>query len=247
MKMKELIANQLENLGVKKGDCLLVHSSFKSLGKGITANDVIEGLITAVGEKGTLILPALSYSNVTEESPFFDIKNTPACIGYLPNFFLSREGTVRSMHPTHSCTAYGHLAREFTKNHYLDRTPVGKNSPFYILKEQGGKILFLGCTTHPNTSMHGVEELTEPDYLYGDYLEYTLTDYDGKSYNATYRTHGFANTVQRYDRVEGLLNQYEMSKGKVLEANCTLMSSPAVWQKAKEAMEKAPLYFVDKT
>lgn len=90
--MKELIANQLENLGVKKGDCLLVHSSFKSLGKGITANDVIEGLITAVGEKGTLILPALSYSNVTEESPFFDIKNTPACIGYLPNFFLSREG-----------------------------------------------------------------------------------------------------------------------------------------------------------
>ncbi|NLN56015.1 MAG: AAC(3) family N-acetyltransferase [Clostridiales bacterium] len=240
------IATNLEDLGVKKGDCLLVHTSFKALGKGVTADEVIKGLLSAVGDDGTLILPALSYSIVTQEAPRFDIKNTPACIGYLPNFFLSYPGIIRSMHPTHSCAALGKNAVEFTQNHYIDRTPVGKNSPFYMLKEYDGKILFLGCTSAPNTSMHGVEELVEPDYLYGDYLEYTLTNYDGKSYNATYRTHGFHRIAQRYGRVEGLLNQYEMSKGRVLQADCTLMSAKAVWQKAKEAMEKKPYCFVEK-
>lgn len=243
--MNEKIARDLENLGVKKGDCLLVHTSFKALGKGVRAEDVIEGLKKALGAEGTLIIPSLSWAVVTKDNPVFDIRTTETCIGYIPEFFRHYEGAVRSMHPTHSCSATGAKAEEFIKDHYLDRTPVGKNSPFRRLSEVGGKILFLGCSSTPNTSMHGVEELVVPDYLYGDDIEYTLTNYDGKTYNALYHTHGFAHTTQRYERAEGLLNQYEISKGKVLEANCTLMSSDALWKKGREALEKDSHFFVD--
>ncbi|MDD4124803.1 MAG: AAC(3) family N-acetyltransferase [Eubacteriales bacterium] len=243
--MKELITRALENLGVKKGDCLLVHTSFKALGKGVKAEDVIKGLTAAIGNNGTLIIPSLSYSTVTKEAPLFDVRSTKACIGYFPEFFRNYNGSIRSVHPTHSCSAVGAEAEEFVNSHYIDRTPVGENSPFRKLAGFGGKILFLGCSSAPNTSMHGVEELVVPDYLYGEDIEYTLTNYDGKSYNALYRTHGFAHTAQRYERVEALLNQYEMSKGKVLEAQCTLMSSAALWKKGKEAMEKDSHFFVE--
>ncbi len=243
--MKEIIMRDLINLGVKKGDCLLVHTSFSALGKGVSAEDVISGLTAALGESGTLILPALSYSLVTKEDPFFDVKTTPTCVGYLPEFFRNYPGVVRSVHPTHSCSAIGKLSEEFTKDHCLDRTPVGENSPFRKLADHGGKILFLGCTSTPNTSMHGVEELVVPDYLYGDDLEYTLTNYDGKTYNAMYRTHGFAHTTQRYERVEKLLDASEIAKGKVLEAKCVLMSSAALWKKGREALERDRHYFVD--
>ncbi|MFP6646122.1 MAG: AAC(3) family N-acetyltransferase, partial [Candidatus Latescibacterota bacterium] len=46
--------------------------------------------------------------------------------------------------------------------------------PLRKLRDLGGQLLFLGCGLRPNTSMHGVEELVEPPYLFGDDITYTL-------------------------------------------------------------------------
>ena len=243
--MKDRIIEDLVKLGVRRGDSLLVHTAFSKLGGGVDPADVIAAFRSVLGEEGTLILPALSWANVTKENPVFSVRETPVCVGFLPEYFRRLPGVRRSVHPTHSCCAIGAKTELFLGSHALDDTPVGPNSPFRKLAEQDGKILFLGCTSTPNTSMHGVEELVVPDYLYGDDIVYTITDNDGRTYQKKYHTHGFACTEQRYERAEQLLKEGEIAKGRVLKAECTLMSAPALWERSASKLREDPHFMVD--
>lgn len=241
MKMTE----DLKALGVKKGDILLIHSSLRSLG-GISAGEAIEALRNAVGEEGTLVFPTLSYMNCNPSKPNFDYYETASNVGYLPEYFRTQvKGVVRSICPTHSCAALGKHAEYITQGHKDDVTPCGKNSPFARVRELGGKILFIGCGTNCNTSMHAVEELSEPDYLFGDDCTYNIKDADGREYQAVCRAHGFKGVAQCYYRVTSLLNADEYRKGFVLSAECHLLDAKAVWLRADEKYREDPHYFID--
>jgi aminoglycoside 3-N-acetyltransferase len=116
------LAADLRALGVLPGATLVVHSSFKSLGAvpgGIET--VIQGLLLAIGKDGTLLMPALS---ATLRTPaIFDVLATPARVGAIPEFFRTRPGTLRSLHPTHSVCAVGQQARALLAEHLLACTP----------------------------------------------------------------------------------------------------------------------------
>ena len=103
------IAADFNDLGVVEGDTVLVHSAFKSLGPvpgGIET--VVQGLLLAVGPEGTLLMPALSRALRPPE--VFDERSTPANVGAIPEYSRTREGTTRSLHPTHSVCAVGRVA-----------------------------------------------------------------------------------------------------------------------------------------
>ena len=155
-----LISN-LSDMGIYPGDTLLVHTSLKGLHTpGLAPEIIIEALLELLGKEGTLFVPALSYANVTPDHPVFQINETPACIGALPECFRTKYAQCRSLHPTHSVCAAGRLAKKLTDRHALDDTPVGQFSPFRLLPEYHGKILMLGCGLRPNTFMHGVEAVS---------------------------------------------------------------------------------------
>jgi aminoglycoside 3-N-acetyltransferase len=238
------MARDLRELGVLPGDVLLVHSSLSSLG-GISPGEAIDSLLEALGAAGTLVLPALSYRDVTRQNPVFDVAETPSCVGFLTEYFRTMvPGVIRSVHPTHSCCAKGARAEEMTRDHHLDHTPVGPNSPFRKLRDLGGKILFLGCGTGPNTSMHGVEELVLPDYLFGEPCVYRIND-GVQSYEKLYEKHYFRYMHQRYDRLEALLEGGEIARGGVLRASCVLMDTRAVWEKGYAALGRDSHCFVE--
>jgi len=253
MYTKEQIKNDLYNLGIRSGDMILMHSSYKSLGKiEGGAKTFFEAFVELLGTDGTLVVPSLSFDTVTRENPVFDIKSTPSCVGYLAEFFRTKvAGVVRSLHATHSCCALGKYAKEITSNHEKDITPVGKNSPFAKLPEYNGKILMLGCGTRCNTSMHGVEEITEPPYCIDrkNMLTYTLKYGDNiitvNSYPHDFATQSGAHYIQRYDRIVDLLKEDEFCTGKVLDASCCLMDAKAVWKKGNEMLTCDPMFFVD--
>lgn len=243
-----VLADAFEKFGIKSGEILLVHSSLSSLGhvEG-GAESVIAALLSAVGNKGTLLMPALSYETVGDGNPVFDELNTKSCVGAIPQVFRSYPGTLRSLHPTHSVCANGYLAKEMTEKHILDRTPVGKNSPLSLLCNKGGKILMLGCGLLHNTSMHGVEETVVPPYLLMNRkTTYTLIDKNKEIHKGDYTNHNFKGYEQRYDRVKDLLNRDELKRGKVLSAECYLIDSKALWKKGREALLKDNFYFVEK-
>lgn len=240
------IAADALKLGINKGDTVLVHSSLRSLGK-VSPADVIEGLINAVGEEGTLVFPALSYLHCNPNQREFDYYKTPSNVGALPEYFRTQvKGVLRSLNPTHSCCALGKNAVYVTSGHILDKTPCGENSPFRRVMQLGGKILFIGCGLTPNTSMHAVEELSKPDYLFGDSFNYNLTDALGETRQTQCLAHNFKGVTQRYERLANLLTPDELFVGNILSAQCHLVDTCAMWEKADRKYREAPHYFIDK-
>ena len=241
------IAHDLSALGIPRGSSLLVHSSLSAMGNIEGGSEtVIKGLLKALGPEGTLLMPALSYENVTRRNPVFDVRKTPSCIGVIPEYFRKRDGTRRSIHPTHSVCAVGPNTGTFLDEHYKDSTPVGPHSPFRILRDMQGYILMLGCGLKPNTSMHGIEELVEPPYLFSKPIVYILTYQDGKRHTKMYTPHNFNGWEQRYDRVADYMTMPGLQEGMVLKAHSHLFEVKQLWHVVYEVMQKNPLAFVAK-
>ena len=242
------IKNQLSELGLKSSDKFIVHTSFSAvapLEDGL--NTLFEGFKLLIGSEGTVMVPGLSYVNVNIDSPVFDVRDTPCCTGAFPEFFRNQPGVVRSLHPTHSIIAFGKDAVRLTKDHIKDTTPAGKNSPLRLISKEGGKILMLGCGMCPNTSMHSVEELCPPPYLFcRNKVTYTVIDYDGVKHESKHTVHDF-HTVksQRYDRAANFLTKEEFKKGKVGNADAYLIDSGAMFEKCGAVIQERPNSLVD--
>ena len=246
----EILVEDLKNLGLQKGDTVIVHSSLKSMGQvDGGANTVIDAIIEVIGNDGTVLFPAFSWDPCISTLKF-DAKNTPCCVGTIPEVFRKREGVIRSLHPTHSLSAYGKHAKYLVKDHELDTTPVGKNSPLQKLIELGGKILMLGCGLRPNTFMHGVEEIGGAPYVLGAPKTFEMTDVDGTIVKKSIKQHYFhrpeGNLVQRYDRALDVLEKdVDYFEGDVHGAKCYLMNAKTLSEKAVKKMKTEPCYFID--
>lgn len=169
----------LRNLGVKEGDTLLVHSSLSSIGWICGgAQTLIEALLKAIGETGTLIMPAHSgdwsnpanWSNppvpkdwvpiIQENMPAFNKDLTPTRgVGRTAELFRTLKSTLRSDHPSVSFSAMGEHAEKITLNHPLDEQ-FGINSPLGAMYKLNTKVLLLGVGYASCTSFHLSEILT---------------------------------------------------------------------------------------
>ena len=240
-----MLCDDLRKLGVREGDTILVHSSLRALGPVPgKAETVVLALLETLGPEGTLFFPALSYRTVNAENPCFDQLKSPCCVGGLPEYFRTRPGTMRSIHPTHSVAGIGKKAELILGEQQLDTTSCGEHSPYRKLREEGDWILFLGCGIAPNTSMHAVEELVNPPYLHADSIEYKIIAADGSESVMRVKRHNFAGYAQAYARMAYLLPPSELRYGNVLSAFCALMRIPAMWDKGEEMLKKDPFYFV---
>jgi aminoglycoside 3-N-acetyltransferase len=247
----ETMAQDLLALGVRPGGVLLVHSSLRSLGAvpgaANRAETAVRGLLRALGQRGTLLMPALSYASTGAHNPVFDVRATPSCVGALTEYFRCRAGVTRSVHPTHSVSAFGPLADDLLGAHQRDTTPCGPHSPFSKLRAAGGQILFLGCGMRTNTSMHAIEEHILPPYLFAQPVDYRIVLADGSETQMRVRSHDFKGWAQRYERVAGLLSAPDLRCGKVLAADCHLLEAGPMWSAALAAYRHDPLYFVERS
>lgn len=238
--------SDLHTLGLPLDAVVMVHSSLKSFGHvDGEAQTVIDALLSYLSPNGTLLMPALSFMTVHSGNPVFNIRRTPSCVGIIPETFRKMKGVRRSMHPTHSVCGFGKQAEALLANHQKDHTPCGENSPFHLLHKVNGCILMLGCGLRPNTSMHAVEELVEPPYLFREPLAYTLIDAEGQQSHKAYIRHDFANTAQRYDRLARVMKAPGLRFGKVCGSESFLLHAPAMWEAALQQYREDPSYFVD--
>ena len=245
--LRKRVFEDLEKMNIVPEDTLLIHASYKALEEpSLTAIAFLKLLVNYL-HTGTLLFPALSYKFVTPQNPCFDNRKTASCVGYLSEVFRTQLNAVRSNHPTHSVCALGKEAVSLTHLHHKDETPCGKNSPFTLLPQYNGKILMLGCNLKPNTFMHSVEEVIQPNYLFGKKINYTLIDDKGTYSEKEYLTHGFESYVQRYDRVIDLNDPKAFIKeGSLLNAKCYVLNARELRDHAVEKMNRDATFFVDK-
>jgi aminoglycoside 3-N-acetyltransferase len=170
------LVKDFQNLGLKKGMVLLVHSSLSSLGwvSGGPAA-VILALEEVLGEEGTLIMPTHSgdlsdpglwenppvpkdwHQKIRDTMPAFRADLTPSRgMGALPECFRKQVGTIRSNHPHFSFAARGPRAEFITENHSL-HYGLGDDSPLGAIYRLGGSVLLLGVGHANNTSLHLAE------------------------------------------------------------------------------------------
>ena len=159
------ITKDLHAMGIQLGDILFIHSSLKSLGYVAGGpKAVIQGLLDAVGSRGTLILPTYYMpggsilGTCQMEGYVFDPRVHGTNMGALPEAFLQFQGVQRSIHPTHSVSAIGEYARYLTEAHHHAPSVFGLGSPWQRFRELNGKVLGIGISMGPVTFYHLVED-----------------------------------------------------------------------------------------
>lgn len=163
---KEDFLKAFETLGLPEGAIVIVHSSLSRFGyvEG-GADTVIDALLEKIGEKGTLVMPTLTFSWLG--NPPYDPKSTPSRVGTITEVFRKRKGVYRSAHPTHSVAAMGPKAEEIVSQHTPDMPVFDKRGSFGKLYELDAYILML-APLNTNTMMHMAEELVGlplPDFV----------------------------------------------------------------------------------
>ena len=231
---------QLSDLGLCRGDVVLVHSSMKAMRTERTPEEVIGDMQAVISVEGTLLMPALTYENVTPENPVFDSELTQPCIGLLPETFWRMPDVVRSVNPTHSVCAWGNLAHTLTVGHRMDNTAVGVHSPFMLLPCYKGKLLFIGDVLNACTFMHGVEEIVKPPYIRPAAERCYIVNGESRKY-VMGDAFGWGSEFQRIGEI---LEEPDIRRGKIGEANAFLIDARALLAAALLKMRADPYAFV---
>ena len=170
---KEEIKAAFAELGLARGDTVMVHTSLGRIGYVCGgAQAVIEALIETVGESGSIMMPTQSWKNLDPEDgvhpdvaeedwqiirdswPAYDRRITPTnTMGAVAEMFRSWPGAIRSGHPARSVAAWGRHAEYLVSDHDLSNI-FGEASPIGKLYELDGKVLLIGVGYNKNTSLH---------------------------------------------------------------------------------------------
>ena len=215
------LQNDLKAMGLRPQDTVLIHSSMKAIGP---VEGGAERVLDALGNyftDGLLCFPTLSWETSDMPAPAYDVMQTPAIVGILPELFRRRPGVRRGANPTHSISALGQNAEAFVAGDHLDGTPCGPQSSWRRLVDRDAWILMVGCDLRQCTFIHGVEEWCDiPDRL-GEAKPYLVTLPDGSQRSQLHRAHG-ANPSVNYWKIEeglakvGFLGYHQLGNARTL-------------------------------
>ncbi|CAN5481723.1 N/A [soil metagenome] len=178
---QQMLGDDLRGAGIRLGSVVIVHSSLKAIGPVIGgARSVVGALMDAVGPQGTLLLPTFSYP---QPDGIFRVASTPSRTGAMTESFRQSAGAIRSLHPTHSVSAWGARTEEFTAGHELT-SGLGVGSPFHRAAAAGAMMLMIGCDLRACSVVHVAEAITRVPYLgrvwfEGRFCDLTLITPDG--------------------------------------------------------------------
>jgi aminoglycoside 3-N-acetyltransferase len=155
------VADQLRALGVKAGDVLLVHTSFRAV-RPVEGGPLglIAALRAALGPDGTLVMPSMS----DNDDALFDPANSRAApdLGIVADTFWRLPGVARSDHPF-AFAATGTQAATITADP-LPLPPHVAASPVGRVHDLDGQVLLLGCGHDANTTLHLAELIADVPY-----------------------------------------------------------------------------------
>ena len=231
----EKLIDDLEKIGLKKNDAVIVHCSLSKIGyveNGAAA--VVKALEKVIGEEGTLLMPSFPAKgrnkDYLESNPVFDINNTPSQMGIVSEYFRKLPNVKRSFHPTDPISARGKLAEWITNSHFNQLTPYNEFSPFRRLGEINGKILMLGTTLNGAcTNLHTLEDAVDFKYQVYDkkIFEVEMIDEKGNHHRMKTKVHNPVYSAKRNnDELKPLFEKENvLVNGKIGEADSMLIDA----------------------
>ncbi|PKL12715.1 MAG: AAC(3) family N-acetyltransferase, partial [Spirochaetae bacterium HGW-Spirochaetae-8] len=195
------LMQDMARLGINPKTTLLVHSAYKSIGEVEGRADSVLDAWESYMQEGLLVLPTHTWATVDAEQPVFSVKDSPSCIGILPELFRKRPGVFRSGHPTHSVAARGLDAESFVRGDECKTTPCARDSAWGRLLDRNATVLFVGVGLSRDTFIHGVEEWLEiPGRLTETYEQLVSILADGRQVQVPSRRH-IGHISEQYPKV----------------------------------------------
>jgi aminoglycoside 3-N-acetyltransferase len=162
------IANAFNEIGLKKGDNVFIHSNLGFFGTLKNAkyphnyyHAFKNEILNIIGDGGTLITPTFSYSYCHDE--IFIPESTPGVGGYFSDMIMKETKAIRSVDGNFSIVAIGNLAGFFTK--YPPEHSFGKNSFWERFLKSNGKFVNLNFDAG-STFIHYVEKTLNVPYRF---------------------------------------------------------------------------------
>ncbi len=172
----ELIKRALSELGLGRGEVVLVHSDLRMLGPArelvklphCGADLIIDAFLETLGREGLAVVPTFTKTWDTGREPYtglvFDPAETPSRVGSVTNVFWRRPAALRSNHPTHSVAAIGQRADEFCRAP-SDQSTFDRRGPWGKMHDWDGHVCFFGTDNRTNTTVHVVEDWMDLPYM----------------------------------------------------------------------------------
>ena len=228
---------QLHASGVREGDVLLVHTSFRAVRpveEGPTG--LIEALTRALGPSGTLVMPSWTGDDNTP----FDPAATPASpdLGIVAETFRSLPTVRRGDHPF-AFAARGPRAAEIVADP-LVLPPHQAESPVGRVLDCDGRILLLGVHHDANTTLHLAEMLAGVPYRVPHHI--TVLE-DGRPKRIDYLETDHCCAL--FQQAEDWLKRCGMqTDGVVGHAACRLMRSRDLIETVLPELRRDPWVFI---
>ena len=240
------VTGALLSIGVKPGSVVLVHpdaivaAQFPAMPneQEQRLDLLIEAIEAAIGDDGTLVMPAFSYS-FTKGEPF-DVRSTPSAVGMVTERFRTRPGVFRTSDPIFSFACRGRRAQE------LCAVPVkecfGAESLFSALHRLNAHIICLGCSFSRVTFVHYVETAHGVDYRYPKVFPGIVTSSDGRTgefsvvYNVrdlTRRSDADLRRLQKRLADDGKLQTVQVGRSRIMAVTASELFDTA-WKMLDE-------------
>ncbi len=244
---REMIAEDLRNAGIVRGDILNLKISLKSIGKVEGGADtVIDALLDVVGEEGTLVADSF-----VEPFPVFlrfmyknriSDDSSLSYAGAITNAITKRNDVFRATHPIQRFAAIGRYAKELTENFTAESEPYGFLKQMAQMEAKniriGGKDKVVGVgTTHV-----AICDLKLKQKKIAKGIYYKDSSGKIKFFRAGWANGcpvGFNNLIDVF-RENGKI----FSEGKVGEAECIVTSMKDTLAFEMELLKKDPSVFL---
>lgn len=155
-----LFFKEINKLGIKHGDILIVHSSYENLKSlSLTPVEIIDYLKDLVGPSGTLVLPAFRVSVKKGDFHMVDLDSKQVSTGMLPSLFVRMKGVIHGKFPVNTLSAFGKYAKIMFSDEINAKFVHGENTAWDFCVNNNAKILMLG--TDPSrtlTAIHCAED-----------------------------------------------------------------------------------------
>ncbi len=248
----EKLVEGFRELGVKDGDTLLVHSSYKSFGEveggPQTVNRALEAAL-GTDRGGTLIMPTFNF-DFNKGVPW-DVRTTPSKMGVLTELVRTDPRAKRVFHPFYSFAILGKHAEMLGSLRY--KSAYERNSVFGKLRDLDGKIMVIGLSYNNSmTFFHHIEQMEGVNYRFLKQFTGEVTDENGNTYTDTFEMlvrdidKGVMTMV---DPMGALMEQAGViQSAKIGEADVKLMKANEVYAFTAREMKRDPhlLYYVEK-
>ena len=221
----------LNQIGVKAGDTVLVHSDSTLAMRLSKSNSWLEGnrfmqecFEETVGTQGTLIVPTFNY-DFCKGKPYIH-ERTPSQVGLFSEQVRKDPRALRSFHPIYSFAAIGPQTEEVLGS--VGKSSFGKNSVFERLHKMDAKMVFFNVSMAFCTFVHYIEQQLNVEYRYLKYFSGQVSKGDQTwtdtfDFFVRYLDRDVIVALDRFQnhlQQKGMLKSADLGEGNVICINC---------------------------